>query len=405
MTLSKKYDYNKYINYIAVLFAFVAPISRAGIVLFSMLLILLWILEGGFKEKYIKMKNNNVIVFIIAFVAFYFISLLWSSDIAYGIKYAKKFWYFLPIFVIFTSVKKEYIKYMISAFLLSIFISEIISYGIFFEWWQFKNKLPSDPTPFMNRIQYSMFLAFAALLLLNRSFTQEIKIYKLGYFIYFLSVVVNLFMNGGRTGQLAFIISIFIVVFLNVKNKIIATLLIIGLSTPILVGAYSISPNFQKRVDLAFFQFNNMIETKEYCSSVGLRIGMLEIGSEVIIDNPIIGVGASDAMTTMHSYIDESHPNKICAKNMPNYHNDFLQIMVQLGLIGGFIYILMFYNIVKIKIKEKEYTNLPIIFVSVYIISSMFENMIHQQFSMILFSLFVGIFLALNRIENENKVH
>lgn len=405
MTLSKKYDYNKYINYTAVLFAFVIPVSRAGIVFFSILMILLWILEGGFKEKYIKMKNNNVIVFIIAFVGFYFISLLWSSDIEYGIKYAKKFWYFLPIFVIFTSVKKEYIKYMVSAFLISMFISEVLSYGIFFEWWNFKDKLPSYPTPFMNHLQYSMFLAFTALLLLNRAFTEDVKIYKFGYFVYFLIVVINLFMNSGRTGQVAFVVAIFIVGFLNIKQKIKAFFLMLLLGGAIVYVGYNISPNFNKRVNLIGVEVQKAIQNQKFCTSIGARFGFWIVGSEIILDNPIIGVGSSDAMTSMRSYIDQSHPKKQCIKKYPNYHNDFIQILVQLGLVGGLLYILIFYNIAKIKIKENQYRNLPIIFVSVYIISSMFENMIHQQFSMLLFTLFVGIFLALNRIENENKAY
>ena len=224
--LSKNIDYNKYINYIAVLYAFTIPISRAGIVLFSVLMILLWLLEGGFKEKYSKMKNNNLVVLIIALVIFYFLSLLWSDNLVNGLKYSKKFWYFITIFVIFTSIKKEYIKYMVSAFLISMFISEVISYGIFFEWWNFKNRLPSFPTPFMYHLEYSLFLAFTALLLLNRVFTVEERVYKFGYFIYFSTVTANLFINGGRTGQLAFIVSIFIVGFLNIKHKVKAIVII-----------------------------------------------------------------------------------------------------------------------------------------------------------------------------------
>jgi len=42
-----------------------------------------------------------------------------------------------------------------------------------------------------------------------------------------------------------------------------------------------------------------------------------------------------------------------------------------------------------------------VIFVSVYSVSSLVENMFHEQFSAALLALFSGIFIAQNRIENE----
>jgi len=401
--LSNRYNFTKYINNVAVLYAFIIPISRAGIVFFTALMILLWVLEGDFKNKFINMKNNNLIVLIIALMALYFISLSWSDTFINGFKYSIKFWYFIPIFVIFTSVKKEYIKYMISAFLISMLISEIISYGIFFEWWNFKNRPPNDPTPFMNHLQYSMFLAFTALLLLNKAFIEKNIITKMGYILFFITVSINLFINGGRTGQVAFIVSLFVVGFLNIKKKFKAVLYMLVLATSILYTGYNLSPNFKHRVDYAIKDMSEIIHKQNYCHSFGMRVGMWIVAIDIIKDNPIVGVGVSDAMTTMRSYINEFHSDKKCAKPLPNFHNDFVQLLVQLGFIGGILYLLIFYNIFRIKIKDNEYKNLPIIFGSVYFISSMFENMIHQQFSMLLFALFVGIFVAQKRIEEEER--
>jgi len=390
-------NFNKYINISLILFAFSIPISRAGIVFFSALLILLWILEGDFKNKFLIIKESNVVKLLAIFIVYYFVSLLWSEDLYEGFDYALKFWYLLPLVVIFTSAKKEYLGYIISAFLLAMLISEVISYGIFFQWWEFKGRLPSDPTPFMNHLQYSMFLAFTALLLLNRVFTEKVNFFKFWYFTYFLTVCANLFMNGGRTGQVAFIVSIFVVGFLNVKNKFKAFISMFILIMTIVFTAYTFSPNFEHRADKMIYEIEQTFVKKDFCSSVGSRFGFWIVGADILMDNPIIGVGVSDAMTEFREYVAKDYPYKKCISHYPNLHNDLIQILVQLGIVGGLIYILIFYNIFKINIHDYRYKNLPIIFVSVYVISSMFENMIHQQFSMALFSLFVGIFIASNK--------
>jgi O-antigen ligase len=85
--------------------------------------------------------------------------------------------------------------------------------------------------------------------------------------------------------------------------------------------------------------------------------------------------------------------------SLPNYHNYYVQVIVQMGIIGLFLYLMIFYNILKLDIKDKQYYNLMIIFVSVYSVSSTVENMFHQQFSMVILTLFAGVFLAQYRIE------
>jgi O-antigen ligase len=400
MIYHQKNNYNIVINYTLILYAFAIPISRAGISFFTALLILMWLFEGNFKEKLKEIKSNKITVALLIFVSFSLISLSWSSVPIDGLLYVRKYWYFAVIFIMLTSLDKQNIKHMINAFLLGMLISEILSYGIFFNFWEFKDKLPSDPTPFMNHLQYSMFLAFTALMLLNNFYSySKIKIRFL-YMIYFLFVVTNLFVNGGRTGQVAFILSIFILAFMHSKKKIQSSIVVSVLLAFGLFTAYNINPNFKNRVDLGV---DNLVQIskKDYCNSFGLRAGAWIVGANIIKDNPIIGVGASDEMIALKQYIDNSHPDKQCVRGMVNFHNDFMHISVQLGLVGAFLYLFIFYSILKIKIDSNKFKRLPVTFISVYFISSMFENMFHQQFSMLLFTLFVGIFITL---EKDSKI-
>ena len=185
--------YNNYINYFIILYAFCLPISRAGISLSIVLIFLFWILEADFKRKYFEIKNNYFILAIFIFILYSFIAVLWSSDKIFALEYVKKYYHFLIIPIIFTSLKKEYIDKVFSAFLLGMLISEITSYGIFFELWIKEGVSPNDPSPFMDHSNYSTYLAFTVFILMYKIiYTDDFK-WKIAYSIFFLFSTSNLF--------------------------------------------------------------------------------------------------------------------------------------------------------------------------------------------------------------------
>lgn len=393
----KKTVPNEYINYIFILYAFLLPISRGGISIFTALLFVLWFFSDNFKSKLEFIKSDKTTIYILAFIGFSLLSLIWSNDSLGGIAYIRKYWYFIIIPVIAYSIEKRYLEYAVSAFLAGMLISEAFSYSIFFELIEWKNIPPHDPTPFMNHLQYSMFLAFTSLLLLNRFFFEkELKI-KIFYFLYFLVVTSNLFLNGGRTGHLAFAISIFTVGFLNIKNKFLAFFSILILASSIFYTAYHVSPVFKNRFDASVIETKNITEKGVFCGSFGSRLGMWIVGSEIFLENPILGVGVTKNIEEMVERVKKSHPDKMCITRLPSYHNMYVQSAVHLGIVGLFLYLMIFYSVLKLKIKDREYHNLMIIFVSVFSVSSLVETMFHEQFSMALFALFVGIFIGMSR--------
>ena len=397
------------LNYMILLYAFLIPISRAGIAFFSISLLLVWIFSDNFKLKAKYLIENRITLYLIIFFTLSFISISWSDDISGGLYYFRKYIYIIPIFVIASSLQKKYISHIISAFLLGMIISEIFSYGIFFEIFQYKNILPSNPTPFMHHIPYSMFLAFTSLLILNRIFFAKTLNIKIVLTLYFLVVLVNLFINSGRTGQVAFIITLFIILFINIKNRLIALYSILLLSTTILITSYSISPNFHQRVDSAINQTKEIFNNN-YCTSWGRRVGGWIVAKEIFIDNPIIGTGLSYDMVYLKRYIDNNreifnnyNKNNPCVRTLYHYHNYYIQTAVRLGVVGFIIFMLIFYYILKLDIRDREIKSLLFIFLSIFMVSNLFDNLFHSQFGESLFALFVGIFIAQNRLESDKN--
>lgn len=397
----KKITVNSSINYLFLLYAFIVPLSRGLITGLTALLFVLWLFSDNLKEKINFLRSNKIVIYLFAFVAFSLLSLLWTDNVGSGLYYIRKYWYFLPILVIATSIEKRFIYYGVSAFLLGMLVSEIISYGIFFELWSTRHSSKYDPTPFMSHVQYSMFLAFTSMIILNRLFYETELKWKILYFLYFLTATSNLFLNGGRTGQLAFIISIFVVGFLNIRHKVIAFFSMLLILSSILYTAYNVSPVFKKRVHASMSEIEKITEGHKYCGSFGKRVALWIVGGEIFLDNPILGTGATCEMNELDRYIDKNHKDMKCVKKMPSYHSNYIQPLAQLGIIGFFLYIMVILSILTLKIKEKQYFNMLIIFTIIYSMASIFETMFHSQFAEALFALFVGIFIAKSRLERE----
>jgi len=397
-----KQDYNTYLNYLILAYAFLLPLSRAGVVLLSFLMILLWFAEGNFAYKKRLLLQSKAIWALAAFIVYNLLSIAWSDNPVNAFAYVKKYWYFFPLVIIYTSIKKEYIDKALSFFITGMFISEIIAYGIFFELWHFKNISPQNPTPFMHHIEYSVFLAFTALLLLTRIFATDDWKTKAIYSLFFVTMTGNLFLTAGRTGQLAFLLGLFVVAMVSFKNKLKAFLIFVVLAAIVLPLAFRYSHTFHDRIEAAEENLMHLETKGGYCTSWGSRIGAWVVSQDMIAQHPIVGVGIDDNMKTFYHLIETKYPQMICPGNaLVHMHNQYLQILTQTGIIGVIFLLLIFYAIAIIPIQDPEYRRIKYIYLTVILFAFVSDVLLHRQFSMALFAFIVGLLLAQYRMEHE----
>lgn len=407
LALIKNYnlDYSKLINYFIVLYAFSIPISKSLTTISIIFLFLFWILQKDYKRKFDEIKNNYFILILLLFIVYSFVAILWSSDKIFALDYVRKYYHFLIIPIIFTSLNKEYLEKVFSAFLFSMLISEITSYGIFFEIWTKQGISPDNPSPFMNHSNYSIYLAFTIFILLYKVLYSKDKGLKLFYLMFLILSTSNLFLNGGRAGQFAFIIALFIFGFLNIKNRLKAFVSIFIVGIIILVTSYNISPVFKDRFNYFLHDINSMIHKDDYSNSFSLRVALWMTGLEASKENILFGTGIGDEIINAENGINRFNIPPIFGSsdttNYIDYHSSFIQYLVQLGIVGLIIFILIFYFLVRIKIKNKVYSNLLYIFVVLYILQSTIGLTFHIQKSMIFFTLFTSIFLVISKYEKE----
>lgn len=393
----RELSYEKIYQYLVVSFAFIMPLSRAAISFFILALVLTWLIEGDFKRKFEQIKSSKVLVLIGIFYCIVLFSAIISSNIDTALKFVRLYAYWIIIFVIATSLKKEYISSVITAFLLGMFISEIIAYGVFFDIWKFGNATKEYLSPFMMHIDYSVFLAFTSMILFNRIVSKDYSFKeKFFMFLFFCSTTGNLFLSVGRTGQVAFIFAIIVMFFLYYKLHI-KTIIYSFLSLLIIfMIAFNSSDMFEKRVNLAKTDIEKIIDG-DLNSSWGIRIAYWMISYEILKENPILGVGIGDYKQAIVETLEKEKFDNL-PQEMKNFmeeyhvHNQFLMVIIQTGLIGIIIIILLFYYLLEISLYAKnEYKNIFILFLVIYFISCMADPLWYKQFTLVLWTLVVGL--------------
>lgn len=380
-------------------FAFSLPLSKAGIVLFSCLLVLFWVFEGNYRNKLKEIRTNLVLLSLAVFILFNYISILWSENLIYALDNIRMYLYFLPIFVIATKIKKNEVKSIINSFLSAMFLSEIIAYGVFFELWTFKHATVQNPSPFMFWIDYSVFMAFTSLILLNRVLSKSYSIKeKIFYLFFFITVTGNLFLAIGRTGQVALFGSIFILAILHYKTTFKSILIAISIISILIFSAYNLSDSFKNRLQAAQHDIEKL-SNNNLNSSWGIRVAYWISTYDTAKNSFLLGVGIGDTQDETAKTIREQNYSflnneSIVFMTNPKHHphNQYLQIILQSGIIGLFLYIFFFYKLLSMKISNTEIKQLSILFSSVFLISCFANTLFYKHFTINLFTLFIGLF-------------
>ena len=396
ISLLKNLSYTKLINITFILYAFSIPLSRAGISLFSILLILFWLLEGDFKRKFLQIKNNNFLFTGILFLGYIILTTLWSDNLVEVWEHFKRTWYYLVMLVIFTSVKQEFTEKAIIAFLSAIFISVLISYGMAMELIVNKHGTSADPTPFMNHLEYSILLAMASLISLKEAlFSNQIKT-KVIYISLFLLITIDLFITEGRIGHLAFAIGLFIFIMNYFKHKFLAIILSLFTLFTLFLGIYSSSSSFQSRMSTSINSIEH-ISNKQYNSSFGLRIVSWKTTIDILTKNPLIGIGIGDVSDTTHQYVLSNnllHTGYFLNTITGSLHSDLLEIAMGGGFIAVILFLLSFYYLSRLKLYNNKFNDYKYILVSVFLIAQLGDTFFRLQFTENLFILFAGIILV-----------
>ncbi len=324
---------------------FFLPMHVAPAYSLTCLMLLLCLAEGGYKEKWQKLKSNPLFWIFQAFFWMFVLSLLWTEDLDAGFKMVGRYAFFLlsPVYILVA--RRELLERCISSFLAGCAVSEILAYYNWLQMHAFTDwpagirvrKSPEDTAPFVDRILYAPILAWAAYLAAHRALN-SIGIRRAAYAFLALATLGNLIFSGGRAGQLTFLVLLGLLMFQHFsKRPALAALVSAVLISSIAYGSYMGNSLFRERTDQAIHEITHYQEAVN--TSVGARINFYINSIRIIANNPILGVGAGD-FPAEYQKINEIHsPEWVIT---PNPHNQHLYVLATTGIIGGMILFLVY---------------------------------------------------------------
>ena len=339
----KNLNLDKIYQLLLIILAFLLPLTVFGANLIIVIICVLWLFSGNYKSKFDQIISSKLMLASILFFCLHLAGLLWTDDLEWGLHIVHKMWYFIGLFpILYTLVQKDYIKYYISAYLIAISISEMISYLIWFELIQpFKYATVEDPTALMSHISYNPLLAIAIYIVYHEILynTRISFIKRFIYCIFSISMTINMFITGGRAGQVMFFAMIAILIFQYFHtHKLKAALLTIIITLSIFFTAFQTSPIFESRAldvidNITYYDLDKN-------TSVGHRISFTINSWEIIQKNLLIGVGTGDFPTEYKLINNRNTPE---LDTVTNPHNMYVLILTQIGIIGLTSFLLIFY--------------------------------------------------------------
>lgn len=337
--LSKiKEDY--FISYIY-LYIFLMPwnLLNGQMGLLSVILLIWWLVIGKNRGYFTKLKtifDFKPLLVLILFFAFSYLSLLWTDNFDSAkifLNYYKYYWIMVP--VLFTSLSKKQAENGLYIFILSLGAYALFSIFIFLN---FIHVLDSsgnqistnNPRGILAYAIVTPYMAIGFLSALFISYYNNSKKIKIVFYAIALLCFIGIFINSGRSGQLSFFLTLFVLSFVYRKQlfnfKILISFLILLLSSLYLLNHF----NKVDRFKIGIQELQNL-EKNNFDGSWGARAYMWYAASDIIQKNPIFGTGVGDNIDEFIEF-SKKHPSE--AYWMRSFHNQHLDVLTKYGLFG-----------------------------------------------------------------------
>ena len=361
------------------------------------LLLMVWIIERNWKNKWNSIKESRTLCIIILFALFWFINIIglfYSNDLLKGLErtYHKLPFLVYPL-IFFTLDKafftKERIFILFKLFLAAIILMLLISWGN-----SLIHYIKTGDRGYLYYMYFSYYFGHPSYCSLKVCIAFIIAFYLFNYrtqYPYIAMMIlfaVSIFFLQSRTGILAFIIIVLISVFYYLhchKKSLWYGICGIVLFIFLTVGAIMLFPYRLEE------QVKN-INTKHAEANIilGARSEIWSAAYQLALKHKLTGIG-----TGYHteSYLSETEM-EIFNKNhlFINTHNQFLQNFLEHGIWGFTTLVLLTIYSFYFSIKTKNY--LLLMLMIAILINIVFECMFEREQGIFTFLFFYGLFVV-----------
>ena len=416
----KEYDYRIDLikMFLFLSFAFFLPISQKISTINIVFLVIVSLMnirkeKTDFKKEFIAPIGLYII---------YCLSILYSSELQLGIIEQKASLLFFPIiFILNKNILKHYeliLKYFVLGCLVALIVCELNAFYNSFNFRHFyfdsridksisfynslskeKNHFFSYNFSFIHQTAYfAMYLLFAITILL---YGKIVKSKKIQYFIVFI-LIIGVFQTLNKAGLIILLVLLLAKIYSSTPNKKIA---IISSTIVLIFGClvFISNPRVQNLSKKKLVIDESKIIEKDYKkikntnpnSNTDFRVMLWVSAIEMIKEHPLIGIGAGGSHNRLYEVFAVKR-QWYYAKEKYHAHNQYLQILLDIGVVGFIPFVLLFVFVIKIyfNLKEERIKYLTISFILIIGINFLFESMFERYSGISFFCFFYCLFIS-----------
>ena len=379
--------FNNIRNIFFILLGFTFPLSISISSILIILLAILLLFQEDIRGKIKKVISSKWMISILALLFLYYISPLFFgffTDTSWVLKRVSLL-LILPILYSFSFSQKT-INLSVIAFLCSMFLSSVIALADNYEIIQFTKNWTWSA--FLQYTEHNVFLAIALLLSFYTLFRVKLSLFNRNILLVFiLTFLFSLFTEGGKAGQLVFIISIILFFIFHFKDK--RTLMFFSVLSIFIfsVVIYHSSPIVKKR-------FTHEIKSIR-SAEPSFRNYLFIYSVDLIQENPIIGYGTG-SFTDVFKEVNKSTKRTVDYSHKTP-HNNYLYIWFELGIIGLIVFMFIFYFQIKELLQKKD-ALFRVLFPLMYLIIMLADSYFFSHNTLIMY-----LFLSVITLQYQYK--
>lgn len=380
--------------YLAILIAFSMPLAILT-PLFIALMLLNWLVEADFKNKFKIILKNKFALLFIAFYLLHLIGLLYTQNLDSGFFDIQVKLSILLFPLLFGSrsmndgqIKKIFFAFIAGGILCSL---TMLSRAIFTYFAYGESNFFYMAFSFLLHPGYlSMYLNLCVAWLLVKIFTNPFLKYKHSTFFSYLIIAFFSFiiiLLSGKIGLITMFLQYigFLIYFIISRKKYlsgISGILIIATSIYLVL---SFVPEVNGRISRAITVITSPTTNLSDAESTAVRLLVWKAANQVISDNLIIGTGTGDAKDELMKEYEKRGMTGALEHKL-NSHNEYYQVFVALGLIG---FILLLSNLMfPLSFAFKTSNVIYLLFLLIIIINFFTESMLETQAGVMFYAFF-----------------
>ncbi|RCW83291.1 O-antigen ligase [Halanaerobium sp. DL-01] len=345
------------------------------------------------KEKKINIKNNKVLLSFFLFILAIIFSIIDSVNIENSLDYLNRFIYPLIAFSIirFSNLPIKKIKKYSILILFSIFLNLVYGY------YQYFNGIKRIHG-FLFVMEFAGLLAFLIIVCFIYIWNPNIdKKFKYLLSILFIVSTIGLIMTGTRGVWLSLTGSIFIIVFLLNKQKLLKFSLLFII---IIIVLFIFLPDYYSNRFMSIFDLS---QNRSNITRLNLWRGAILIFKDNIFNG--IGINNFSQIINLKPYYKQPMVSTV------HTHNNYLSIAAETGIVGLLSYIFLIYNVISKLLNQIKNSNFKLnkfyfystlgIYIN-YLLQGMTEYNLVDRYMNIIVWIFIAFSINMFEVQDNN---